>query len=375
MEFVWLIIALAVVVYAGDRLFSYFALKRVAYMCRFEREAAFEGESVRLIEQLINDKPLPILWLKVRLQMPLALKFENTAFVDISDKQYYQRLFSLLGYQQVTCRHVLNCIKRGYYVIDDVDMISGDILSGRRCYERVPMNMHFLVYPRFIDVDDVLIPARLINGDMIVKRWIIEDPFQIAGFRDYMPTDSLNKINWLATARQQRLQVIKHDFTASSSMIIMLNVTYKSSWVNYNVLEQSIRLCASLAREAVDNGIPVAVISNGLLKGYDDAIHMETPLGCSNEHMTGILEDLARLTFEYEDDFSVFLNGEIEQIPYNADILILTSYIDDDLAAAIVDIDKSRISVRMGFMEDVDWERYELNDVDVYTITEEGAIK
>jgi len=371
MEFIWLVIALVIVVFAGDRLFSHYALRRVSYVCKFDRDAAFEGENVRLIEQIVNAKPLPVLWLKIRLQLPLELKFRNTTFVDISDKQYYQRLFSLLPYQQVTCKYVIDCTKRGYYIIDNVDMISGDVLSGRRCYNSAPSNMSISVYPHFVEVDDVLIPARLANGEMIVKRWIVEDPFFIAGFRDYLPTDSLNKINWLATARHQKLQVVKHDFTASASLIIMLNVIYKSSWINYDILEQSIRLCASLARKAIDSGIPVSVMSNGILKGYNE--YMETPLACSNEHMTLILDNLARLTFEYTGEFDIFLAAQIDKIPYNADVLILTSYLDDDLAAAIEDIDKSRISVRLAMMEKIDWESYNINDVDVYIIAEEGA--
>lgn len=375
MEFVWLLIVLAAVIYAVDLLISRYALKNMTYMCWFERDAAFEGETVRFAERLVNDKLLPVLWLKVRVQMPLALRFQNTAFVNISDKQYYQRMFSMLGYQQVTCRYVLECQQRGYYTIDEVDMISGAILSGKRCYNRVLLNRSFAIYPRLINVDDVLIPARLINGDVMVKRWIVEDPFQVSGFRDYLPTDSLNRIHWLATARQQKLQVIKRDFTASSSLVIVLNVEYKSAWVKFNVLEQSVRLCASLAQRAIDNGMPVAMLSNGLLKGYEGAHHLETSLACSREHMIEILDGLARLTFDYEIGFAPFLAEAVEGLPYSADVLVITSYIDDDLAAVISDMDKSRISVSIGFMEDVDWQRYELNDVNVYTISEEGAIK
>ncbi|WP_026485626.1 DUF58 domain-containing protein [Caldanaerobius polysaccharolyticus] len=374
MEFIWLIIAVLVIVYVQDFLFSRYALKNLTYDCWFEQDAAFEGESVRFIERFTNNKILPVLWLRIRIQMPVELKFYNSAFVTVSDKQYYQRIFSLWSYQQVVCRHLLSCAKRGYYTVDQVDLVTGDIFKGHRCYRTVSVDRHFAVYPRLIDIDQVLIPARLIQGDFVVKRWIVEDPFHVTGYRDYQPTDSLNKINWLATAKQQKLQVAKHDFTASSSLIIALNVEYRSAWVDYEVLELGVRLCASLSQKAMDNGIPVAVVSNGLQEGYDRAVHLETPLGCSREHMKGILEGLARLSFDYQVKFSPFLSDLVDSIPYNSDLMILTSYIDDDMASVIENIDKSRISVSIAAMDDEGWDRYPLKDVNFYVISKEGEL-
>ncbi|SHF86042.1 Uncharacterized conserved protein, DUF58 family, contains vWF domain [Caldanaerobius fijiensis DSM 17918] len=373
MEFIWLIIAVLIIVYAQDVLFSRYALKNLSYDCWFEQDGVFEGEDVRFIERFTNNKVLPVLWLKVRIQMPLELRFYNTAFVNVSDKQYYQRIFSLWSYQQVMCRHLLSCIKRGYYTVDQVDLVSGDLLRGNRSYKTIAVNRHLLVYPRFIDIEEVLIPARLIQGDFIVKRWIVEDPFLVTGYRDYQPTDSLNKINWLATARLQKLQVAKHDFTASSSLIIALNVEYQSAWVDHEVLELIIRLCASLAQKSVDNGIPVAVMSNGLQEGYDEPTHLEIPLGSSCEHMRDILEGLARLSFEYQSRFSFFLSDLIQSIPYNADLMILTSYIDEAIASVVEDIDKDRISVSIATAEE-DWDRYSLRDVNFYLISKEGEL-
>lgn len=71
-----------------------------------------------------------------------------------------------------------------------------------------------MVYPNLIDLNSSFVVADSLQGDVFVRRWIIEDPIMISGIRDYTPSDNYKDINWKATAKNQTLKVNKYDYTA-----------------------------------------------------------------------------------------------------------------------------------------------------------------
>ena len=81
-----------------------------------------------------------------------------------------------------------------------------------------------LVYPKPALVPIHELPYHSWQGDQSVRRWIISDPFIIAGVRGYQAGDTYKQINWKATAKTGTLQVHQYDFTADRRLMIYLNV-------------------------------------------------------------------------------------------------------------------------------------------------------
>ena len=57
-----------------------------------------------------------------------------------------------------------------------------------------------------------------------MRRWIVDDPFMLAGVREYQYGDSMRDVNWKATAKTGNLQVNQRDFTADRRLMVYLNV-------------------------------------------------------------------------------------------------------------------------------------------------------
>ena len=75
----------------------------------------------------------------------------------------------------------------------------------------VDVNARLTVLPAPADLTlDFRTPKHMI-GDVIVRRHLLFDPFLIAGVRAYTPGDTMNRIHWLATARQGELMVHNND--------------------------------------------------------------------------------------------------------------------------------------------------------------------
>ena len=167
----------------------------------------------------------PVPWLRLESKISANLQFEKKSQLDneIDSGDYHRTLFSLMPYQKVRRRQSLTCTKRGYYRFETVSLTTGDAFGISDSFKSVQSAAEITVYPQLVAMEDIPLPAHSWLGDMIVRRWIIEDPFLVSGVRDYSYGDSMNSINWKATARTNRMQVSKKDFSADHNLMIYIN--------------------------------------------------------------------------------------------------------------------------------------------------------
>ena len=60
---------------------------------------------------------------------------------------------------------------------------------------------------RELDEEELASLPRYLNGDVVVRRHLIDDPFYVAGVRDYTGHEPMNRIHWSATARENKMMV------------------------------------------------------------------------------------------------------------------------------------------------------------------------
>lgn len=110
-------------------------------------------------------------------------------------------------------------------------------------------------------LDEPLVSAALggFLGDVSVRRFIMEDPSLILGYRDYTGAEPLKSISWLQTAKTGRLTVKNHDFTVDTDAAVLLDME--------NCSAETAERCLSLVRTVCDRleeaRIPYSVHSNG----------------------------------------------------------------------------------------------------------------
>ena len=284
----------------------------------------FEREKTTLTETITNAKKLPLPWIHVKFQI------QRNGTVEF----YRNDMFSILFYQQIKRRIPYTFTERGVYTIKGIDLVSYNLFITDKLAETRHTGDTLLVYPRRIDTEEFRVPYERMNGEIVTKRALMEDPYMFKGIREYQPYDSFRKINFNASARAGEWMVNTQDPTVSQTIHILLNMEKGTEHYESWIYEQSIRLAASLAAQFEEDGVPVSLYCNGkdLITGTDITI----PSGCSSGHVHEIFGSLARLDITAAVDHPIAQDLEEALKTRDPDTLyiVISPYYGKDLQQA-----------------------------------------
>lgn len=283
-----------------DQVYCRFWKENLKVELDFADTYVYEGETSSLLETITNAKRLPLPILQVAFQTSRNLEFVDEENTSISDMCYKRDVFSVLSYQKITRTLKFSCKKRGYYPIYEAKMESENLFLRHSLLAEEQQNTAIYVYPKMLDVNEVEIPFQKIMGTLKKKQYLYEDPYEIRGIRTYVNTDSMNRINWNASARTGGLMVNVHDSTASQEVVIFLD-TEDETILKYPKLHgASIQIVASLAELLILDGIHVSILCNG-----KDSVMKETivvPAGNGKYQIDCIKQCLARIDLKLGAD-------------------------------------------------------------------------
>lgn len=334
MDILYLLAALAGILALQSFLLRRFGMRSVSYKRTFSKKAAFVGDTVEMVEVLRNAKILPLPWLRAESRMSPHLRFGGRAMDDglhemNEDALFHRSVFFLAPFSQVTRRHAVTLEKRGRYAVGTVALTAGDLFGLSTQVKELDTQAAISVYPRLLDADALALPSSRWQGDLLVKRWIVPDPFLVGGIRDWQHGDAQRDVHWAATARTGRLQVKAHDYTANPKLLVVLNVQmHENQWgdlMDYeqNVIEEGISLAASLCVRALGGGVEAGFAANAPVEptGQEPVALLPARYAGRDED---ILEALARLVIKRVRSFPTFLEG-LGQLTGH-DIMILSAY-------------------------------------------------
>lgn len=335
----WLLIVTLLVLYVQGKLYQRRGLRGVGYRRHFDRPACFQGEEVQLVEIISNRKLLPLPWLRLESLMQSGLRFQGQSGLDISSGELFQNhrsLFSLMPYTQITRKHRVLCARRGCYDLQSATMTCGDPLGLFVSFRTLQFDRQtrLLVYPERIPLEDIPLPSHSWQGDVSVRRWIVDDPFRIAGVREYRYGDTMNMINWTATARAGSLQVHRRDFTADHRIMIVLNFEItETMWgavTHPERIEKGIAYAATIAESCLAQGIDTGFACNGPVVDRPHQSVRIPPSG-GDAHLTDLYDTMAMLVIERSEDFAEFMEYDLTQGTSNTDFMIITSYVSEKM--------------------------------------------
>ncbi|MDR0324510.1 MAG: DUF58 domain-containing protein [Oscillospiraceae bacterium] len=315
--------AFALIVIAQYVLFRLFALRRFAYTCALSQNRVGEGETVELCETIENGGFFPLLWIRVEYRFSEALPFIKNDNTTVAALTFHRSVFSAPPFCRVRRVYKIACMKRGYYPIGAASVLVGDLL-GLASYALVYRGATALhVYPTPLPWRDLSLPSRLWLGDMVVRRFILPDPFMPAGVRGYAPGDPLNHINWKASAKVGGLLVHRHDYTADSRLTVVFDVEYEGYILALRdkTMEAAIRLLAAALDFAIANGMSAALRTNST--GSRDGAEVTVPSGFGRVHRERLFTAMAEMGFKQTRSLPALLQ-EMSETVRDTDILIMT---------------------------------------------------
>ena len=311
------------------------ALDGLEYSLILSRDEAVEGDKIEIIETVVNNKWLPLPWLKAELTTSKWLDFAGARARLAGETRYVPSFFALGGYRKITRRWQVACAKRGEFALDTVILVTSDLFGLVSCSLPVKVAQHITVLPAPIDFDFPAPAPYALMGDTRVRRHIAEDPFFRAGTREYTERDPMSKIAWTATARQGSLMVFSNEFTTRGSLEVILNLQSteldKTDVMRKPEMELAIKVCATLFEQADLGGMPA---------GFSCNADVTVPLSWGAEHTADLLRALAALPLASTVDFPILLRERFAEAARGGgatDIAVVAVSLTESLADALAD--------------------------------------
>ena len=334
-------------------LISRFALRGFHYTRSFSQRTATEGDTVTFTEVIRNKKPLFLPWLRIESNISPDLHFESEQELDVRFNRFHKSVFTLPAFSQVTRRHRVKLTHRGHYTLNRLSVTAGDLMGVIAVEGEYSAPAEIFVYPQLLPENDLPLPSTRYQGDVSVRRFIIDDPFLVNGIRAYRAGDPMRDIHWAATARTGALQVKTHDFTADPKLLVLINCQKsEKQWTELmdyeqGVIEKAISMAATLCMRALKNGAEAGFAANMPLDDEKECAYLAPVGGAGAGDL--IMSALASLKIKRLKRFPSFLE-EMERLS-GMDIVILTCYVCKETEKHIEALRRAGNAVTVYLME------------------------
>ncbi|NJP39603.1 DUF58 domain-containing protein [Oscillospiraceae bacterium HV4-5-C5C] len=371
---IYLAVLLLIAVFIGvqDRIFRQAGLRSVHYRCYPGKEELFEGETLDLIEEVSNQRRLPLPWLKSELVVSPSLSFAQSTSVTTDRLKLVKGVFVLHGWQSVRRSWHVTCDHFGRPGVYKALLLSSDLLGFVTLSDAVMIDRFITVLPRPLLQADFPFQYQSLYGDMAVRRRYVPDPFWPNGIKAYEGRESLRDIHWYATALSGQMMVSQYADSSQQSVTIVLNLEQHTllDWFSHNDTDFSlaVRLAATfLDQNLAAGGLPVQLAVNGRLQksapiyrpkrgaspnpgsgraglltpvwsGKDnrskqaEADYILSRSGQGQEHVRDLLRILACLDTEASLPLPQFMEALAPQL-VATDVILLSPYLDEQAAA------------------------------------------
>jgi len=339
-----ILLALTAIAVVHRVLYNFTTLRHFRYDCALSKRKVLEGDTIELYETIENRSFLPMLWLRVETRFEKALLFTRNDNTHVSAGLYHRSVFSAPPFRRVRRTYEILCSKRGYYRFGASTVTTGDYMGINNVIVTDKSDIELHVCPRPLPRHEVALPTRSWQGDMVVRRFILPDPFMPAGVRDYSPSDPMSAVNWKASAKTGGLVVHRRDYTADSNLMVFFNIDESSAQWTYadpmqnRTMERALRLTAAIVDVAIANGMKTALRTNAVSSRNGGEV--TAPPAFGRTHRDDIFTLMAEIKLIRTRSFHMLLH-EAAGTVRDTDILLLTRFLTKE---AKIEIERLRRS-------------------------------
>lgn len=284
---------------------------------------AFWGEDVVVRLQFKNQGVLPVPWLHIHESVP----------VNLATSKEIKRVLALGPREEHTLEYKLRARKRGYYLVGPLFTLTGDLVGLAGTMPIEVSSDALIVYPLMVPIQHIQIPSFSPQGTLRHKQPIFEDPTRVLGKRDYLPGDSLRRIDWKTTAASGRLQVKQFEPSIALEVVIFLNLNNAEYPSQYRIdsMELAITIAASIANWVSSQRQSVGLVTNGLDSVNEGKPLLPVPPRKGRGHLIRVLEMLARVQAADTTSIVSLLNEHGPHLSWGTTIVLITGQADESL--------------------------------------------
>jgi len=271
--------------------------------------------------------------------------------------------FHLMPFMQVKRHHKIKCQRRGYYKLDSAKIVTKEKTMYFDSLAEV------YVYPKVVDQKQISYPVNFLQGSSLSQRRVMQDPFSLAGIRNYTSGDPFNLINFKATAKSgyqgmqmSSIKVNKLDYCSDRIFMIYINFQPPSevlsipSDIHESLMENALSFAASFISEALRNGYKAGFAANCRLVHGEGRIAF--PIVGGIYHIEDMLREMAKAQIIRGVSFASLLETGTKTDLYNAEIFVITPYVDNSIDANIAILRKRNNAVTVITLESEEYTKF-----------------
>jgi uncharacterized protein (DUF58 family) len=257
--------------------------------------------------------------------------FLPVAYLDVADQQntFFASepgnfLIKLRPGERKTLSYSIESQKRGQYTVGPALIQGSDPLGFFPFRIQASESQTLIVYPE-------VLPLSLFNseglpaGNIRVENPVYEDMTRYRSLREYLPGDSLRRVNWKASAKTGQLFVTDYLPRLHAPVLILLNLNSQDYPMRfrYHRIERAATLAASLVVHFLSLRQEIGLIASAHLEG--DEMMPAAEIRGSHGHATTLLEMLGKMEpARGGPDFSELLFTSGIELPVRTRVEVIT---------------------------------------------------
>ncbi len=245
--------------------------RRVVLQCQLDMRLTEPGEIATLSYRLSNTASWPLSFVSVSFLFDKAVEIREEGRDEapgLRARNSYIVDTALRPRQACRGAIRLSLRERGSYTLGRVYLETGDLLGLRSVIRSFDLPISVVCTAGPAPEQPELETLGGFLGDVSVRRFILEDPGLILGYREYTGAEPMSAISWLQTARTGRLMVKQHDYTVDTDVAVLVDIEA----VKKPLAERCLSLVRTVCDELERLQIPYVVLSNGDLRSGEKGV-------------------------------------------------------------------------------------------------------
>lgn len=323
-----------------------------------------QGEDAEVEVTVTNSRGWPIPWIFVEDLTPRGFPVAGDNLT----------LAVLMPGRSLSLKYRLQCPRRGYHRIGPLMMESGDLFGLQKRFRTGQRQDYISVLPTVAYIDTFNVATRRPQGPVRISNRVYEDPTRIAGLREYVPGDPMNRIHWKASARTGKLftkQVEASSVLGATLLLDLFGPLYQGENAG-DRMELAITTTASVAYLLQMSGEQIGLVTNGRdaaeVARYEveetdalsrDDAHEGVPGESESDRLNPltvptmrspsqarmIIENLARILPGDGLELNRLILSEFRRLPRDAALLPVVPMVSEDLALTLASMKYSGFAV------------------------------
>ena len=307
------------------------SLDHVTLSYDFDMQMAEPDELITVSYQVSNTGRFPIFYLGLSFSFDDGVKIcEDQVWLERHVGRSFtgvnvSRSMFLMPNSRIRGKFRIALTKRGIYRLGRCYLEAGDLLGLNTSVSSIEGERTIVCTAALAETDpDVKVLGGFI-GDISVRRFIMEDPSLLIGYREYTGYEPMKKISWMQTAKTNTLMVKLNDYTLDTDVAIAVNL--ERTYASLSDIEKVFELTRTACERLEEMKIPYAFLSNGDLRDLQQ--------GYGRAHLGAILKNIGMSAGVCYTSFDALIDKCISANRNNRSYILVTPYLDSEGMASL----------------------------------------